>query len=378
MSFGLRAALDKAAPLGLPVSVQIDLLHRCDLRCVHCYLPHHRAPGLTLERLHRLFDDLATAGVLQLVLSGGDPFLRPDALDVLRRARELRFCVRVLTHAGRIDDPTADALAELGVAEVGVSVYSLDAKDHEAVTMVPGSLSRTLAGIRRLRERGVAVEVKCIVTRANQGSWQTVPPWAEALGCILTGGPRIEGRGPGDSDHVEANNADWDSRVAWYRAALERSQPGAGAWPGDAEKALDEPPCTAGRTRCHVDPGGLVRPCPSLKLVAGDLAEHSFAEIWTSSPVFRRLRSLTRRAFLDCQVCPFLADCSLCPGIQKDERGDLLGRSALVCTDTHARFAAAHELGLYAESVRPPADGVRIGACGGCTGAISACDTTCP
>ena len=103
---------------------------------------------------------MVDAGTLSLLISGGDPFLRPDGIDIIRAARERHFDVRINTHGNFIDDELADTLAEIGIAKVSISVYSANPEHHDAVTLIPGSHSKSIAAGRRLVARGVAVNFK--------------------------------------------------------------------------------------------------------------------------------------------------------------------------------------------------------------------------
>jgi len=365
MTQGLDGAIRRGIAGNLPVSVHLDLTHRCDLACVHCYLAGRQTRGLATGQYVALLDDLAQAGTLHLLVSGGEPLLRPDALELLRHARSLRFCVKLLTHGGHIDDATADSLAELGLAEVAVSLYSMRPDHHDAVTRVAGSHSRTVAAVRRLRARGVQVQVKCTVTRANEGSWDSLVPWSQSMGCDLSLEASHHGRKDGDATFSARHNIDWEHRVAVHRRVLQRDLERAGdqAWCGRSAQSLDEPLCNAGRSFCYIDAAGRVFPCARLRRLAGDVTQQPFAEIWSSSVELRRLRELTRRSAHGCADCRFLLDCHLCPGFQQEETGDLLGRSTLVCTETHARFAAARSLGLFDGEILPPRDGVGVRGC---------------
>lgn len=121
---GVRGLLQDAMAEAIPLSVHWDLTWRCDHKCVHCYLTERRQPELSLDECVAVLDQLAEAGTLMLLISGGDPFLRPDAVDFLRAARARTFDVRINSHGNHIDAGIADALAEIGISRVALSVYS--------------------------------------------------------------------------------------------------------------------------------------------------------------------------------------------------------------------------------------------------------------
>jgi MoaA/NifB/PqqE/SkfB family radical SAM enzyme len=115
-----ESALDQAIPL----SMQWDLTWRCDHKCVHCYLTDRHQDELTLDECKDILDQLAKAGTMMLLLSGGDLFLRPDALQIIREARMRSFDVKINTHGNHIDQALAIELAQLKLSQVSLSVYS--------------------------------------------------------------------------------------------------------------------------------------------------------------------------------------------------------------------------------------------------------------
>src|SRR5260221_12860251 len=89
----------KALKLGVPLSVQIDLTYRCNERCVHCYLDHDDHGEMSTSETKDLLDELASAGVFFLTLSGGGILLRQDFFVILSHSPGLTSCVYGTTTA---------------------------------------------------------------------------------------------------------------------------------------------------------------------------------------------------------------------------------------------------------------------------------------
>ena len=108
-----------------PDSATIELTYGCNLRCVHCYNPTHRAlpQELTTEEVRSILTQMANLGVLTVSLSGGEPSLRPDIEEILGHARRAGLLVSLLTNATRMTPAFAARLEELAVAQVFVSIY---------------------------------------------------------------------------------------------------------------------------------------------------------------------------------------------------------------------------------------------------------------
>jgi MoaA/NifB/PqqE/SkfB family radical SAM enzyme len=71
----------------IPVSILIEVCYICNERCNHCFLNSHKEKGLTLRQYKNLFAQMVDAGTMFVILTGGEPFTRPDFMDIVREAR---------------------------------------------------------------------------------------------------------------------------------------------------------------------------------------------------------------------------------------------------------------------------------------------------
>ena len=338
----------KAAALAIPLNAHFTITDRCHMRCVHCYLHHRKEAELNTQEALHVLDELANAGTLNLTLTGGEPFVRPDLYELLQRATELRFAMRLFTTAMHIDDVWADRLAELGIFRVEVSVYSGIAADHDAVTKLAGSWERTIAGVRRLRERGIAVTLKTPVMRFNFESYRTLFPLCEELGCTPRFDASVTVMEDGDHATLEQRLTPQELMQVQNDALLfpdiSRHRAGDRVKPGKDEGFLKESPCSAGHSGVAVSARGEVLSCIEMQIVAGSLREHSFQEIWNGE-VFRRIRALKNKDVAGCNSCSLFRHCNRCPGQALREDGFIDGPSTDACLRTTARAALMQKLG---------------------------------
>ena len=150
--------------LSIPVSVTLELTRRCPLSCRHCYLPETRgrsgpARELSTAQWEKILRQLAEAGGLYLVFTGGEPLLRPDLARLCRRAKELKFDVRVFSTGLGLKREKALELKEAGVSGFEISFYGKSVL-HDAVTGRKGSFRSSLAAARLLKSSGLAVKIK--------------------------------------------------------------------------------------------------------------------------------------------------------------------------------------------------------------------------
>lgn len=146
-----------------------NLIRRCNLTCKHCYAlsADHDYPGeLTNAEVNTVMDDLKTFGVPVLILSGGEPLLRPDLFEIAERAKAMKFYVGLSTNGTLIDAPMADRVTAQGFDYVGISLDGLR-ETHDRFRRKQGAFDASLGAVRLLRERGVKVGLRYTMTDMN-------------------------------------------------------------------------------------------------------------------------------------------------------------------------------------------------------------------
>ncbi|MCW5664745.1 MAG: heme d1 biosynthesis radical SAM protein NirJ [Piscinibacter sp.] len=146
-----------------------NLIRRCNLTCKHCYAfsaDHEYAGELNTGEVFTVMDDLKAFKVPVLILSGGEPLLRPDLFEIAARARAMGFYVGLSTNGTLIDEPMADRVAAAGFDYVGISLDGLRAT-HDRFRRLEGAFDRSLAALRHLRARGVRLGLRYTMTALN-------------------------------------------------------------------------------------------------------------------------------------------------------------------------------------------------------------------
>ncbi len=328
---------EKARAAGVPLNVHLDLTWRCNERCIHCYLDHDDPDELSLDEVRGLLDQCAAAGVFFLTLSGGEIFLRRDLRTIVEHARNLGFDIKLKTNAILITEADTHWIRELGVHHVQISIYSHRAEVHDAITKVKGSLERSVAAIRMLRERGVRVAIACVLMRPNFGDFGGVRELAVGLGAEFTIDPTITPHLNGDRSILDLNVGREDLAALFGDESLVGDTAAFCAPPPavDAE-VLDGIPCSAGHTSCYVSPHGDVYPSVQFPIVCGNIRQTPFAEIWRESPRLHEVRSIRARDLTTCASCGHVGTCSRCPGLAFME-GSMYGPSSADCEKTFVR-----------------------------------------
>jgi heme d1 biosynthesis radical SAM protein NirJ len=170
----------RGAPPG-PVVIW-NLVRRCNLTCRHCYSISADIdfPGeLGTAETMRVLEDLKAARVPALILSGGEPLLRPDLFDIAARAKSLGFYLGLSTNGTLIDVPLAGRIAATGFDYVGISLDGL-AATHDVFRRRRGAFDAALNGLRLARDMGVKVGMRFTLTQANAAELPALLELAEA------------------------------------------------------------------------------------------------------------------------------------------------------------------------------------------------------
>jgi GTP 3',8-cyclase len=182
-------------PFGRAVTyLRVSVTDRCDFRCVYCmsedmsFLP--KAEILSLEELDRACGAFIGLGVRKLRLTGGEPLVRKNVMDLIRRLGRH-------VEAGRLDELTlttnasqlrrfAPDLAEAGIRRINVSLDTLDPHKFQAITRW-GRLAAVLDGLDAARGAGLAVKINCVALKGvNDDEFDRLVAWCGEQGFDLT------------------------------------------------------------------------------------------------------------------------------------------------------------------------------------------------
>jgi len=338
MSGLLEEMTEKALARNIPLSVQLDLTYRCNERCVHCYLDHEDHGEMTTAEIKHLLDEMADAGVFILTLSGGEIFLRKDFFEILEYARlERQFCVKLKTNAIMIHEREAARIRNIGVESIQISIYSHRAEVHDAITLVPGSLQRSLDAAWFLKSQGLRVILANVLMVQNVEDYQGVRALAEKLGVECTLDPTITPMMDGDRSVLQLGVKTNTLRQVFRDQALIGDVDEFCAVPDPAdENSLSALPCSAGHTACYVSPYGDVFPCVQFPLPTGNIRQQRFLDIWRHSERMTEVRSIRLKDLTTCTSCSHVGSCTRCPGLAFME-GNMRGPSSQDCEKSFAR-----------------------------------------
>lgn len=330
----LGAFLSRASAERVPLNGSIAMTNRCNLRCVHCYLGDERSPQSAARELDTAFwlsmiDQIAEAGCLNLLITGGEPFLRPDFPEVYTHAKKRGLLVTVFTNGTRFDEKLLRLFRELPPWFVEVSLYGASKETYDEVTTVAGSYERCLAGIDALVEMGVRVGLKTVILRANAHETSGMRAMAEARGSGFRVDAAIFPTLGGNLSPIEL-------RIPAAEAvSLEMEDPRRLKGAIDYYERMKDLPagdklfsCMAGLTTFHIEPNGRLQPCLMTGDHGYDLRRTSFREGWEALLGFRNIEAPPD---WECATCERRSICGVCPAQTIRETGSAAKKAGYYC-----------------------------------------------
>jgi radical SAM protein with 4Fe4S-binding SPASM domain len=324
----------RAGLAGAPYGAMVEIADRCNEACVHCYQVQGQRGEISTEQWKTIFKELAEMGVMMLTISGGEPTLRKDFLELVAHARQLRFAVRVYSNALNITEELAQQLGELAVQEVQVSLYSHRAEVHDGVTRVKGSFAKVETAARALRKAGVRVVLKSPLMQSNAPEYSEYIAFVQSLGAEFSLDPKLNPREDGDFAPTKLGIS-----KQTYLALC--SDPVLGKQHRPRPQTGPRKPCGACNGNVHIEANGELHPCTLWNVDTGNALNGGLRQAWHADPVANVIRSLSWDDLPACSVCDLQSHCSRCFAEAEHYTGHALAAYARACRTARWRYELA-------------------------------------
>lgn len=251
-----------------PYDVFLQVTNRCNMKCSFCEFPAKAATPqeeLSLEELRGLARQLDGMGTFLVSIEGGEPFVRPDLVDIVRAFAGNHLPV-LYTNGWYVTPEKAAELFAAGLTQVGVSIDFPDAR-HDAKRVLPGAFERAAKAVEMFKAAaphgGKQVHVMTVLMKENEAEAERLLQWSAERGVghvftLLSDKGSHRGRGV---DRLPSAGVGerlarlWDRHPHWkfFRAYLEKMD--------DFLAQRDMPTCRAGLQTFNIDHVGNVAPC---------------------------------------------------------------------------------------------------------------------
>ena len=374
----ITAFKQKAYINRVPTSGSYELTHRCNLKCVHCYLGdqesirEHRKQESSTQEVKRMLDELAEAGVFSLCFTGGDPMVRKDFAELYTYAVKLGIFVTVFCDGILVTERIIELFKKYPPREIEVSMYGATEGTYEKVTQVKGSYQHFLKGIQRLQDSNIRFKLKTVLLSINKNELKTMQGFADTLGvqfhydaAIFPCLPHTDNGGCSNTNNspepveytVELTSikkldltapvqyrVDPKEIVALDLSTEQKRDDWADLYHRQKGLTKNNPmlyTCGAGKTNFHIDPYANLSPCLVTTGYEYDLGKGSFKEGW-----YGKINTINERVAPDdyeCNDCNINALCSGCPAVFDAETGSESIKSSYICQTTHERYAGIQD-----------------------------------
>lgn len=309
----------------------------CNLECIHCrrldISQSLSKDDLSTEESLKLIDSIKEIGTLILILSGGEPLVRPDIFDVAKYATDKGLITALATNGTLINDEIAVKIKESGIHRVSISIDGADSTIHDKFRGIEGSFEKAINSFNILKSKGISVQINCTIAKHNAFQIEKIYELALYLGAHALHFFMLVPVGCGvniaESHKLDAKK--YEELLNWifeksqenkiqikatcaphyFRILRQRAKKsGIDVLTKHGMSAMTKG-CLAGTSVCFISHKGEVFPCGYLPVSAGNIHNESLKDIWANSPVFNRLRD-TKNLTGKCFKCEYHNICMGC------------------------------------------------------------------
>lgn len=320
----------KGAAKRIPVSGTFELTSRCNFRCAMCYI-HSEAQQkcnaereLTAEQWLAIGREAVDAGMIYLLLTGGEPLLRPDFLQIYTGLMQMGLRISINTNGSLITPQIVECFRQYPPEKVNVSIYGVSEKTYGVLCGNAPGYEKSVRGVRMLKEAGIRVNINTTFVRSNAADMEALVDFAKTEGVPIRtaayvfppvrGGvgtasvnltPEEMGRLTARFDWLTLDEEQKKQRLQAIRHCIEQDRSGASVLPSRSAS------CMAGKGSFWINWEGLMYSCGMLSENAESVVREGFGKAWKET--VRKCEGL--RIPQTCVECPLRPICTVCAAV---------------------------------------------------------------
>lgn len=321
-----------------PFKFFIELTYNCNLRCKHCYRGEDvrdlswNKIFLKKERIFSLLDEIEDVGGIEIIFTGGEPFLHPDIFEILEYASDKNLIVTILSNGNFLTDiNVVKRLKKYEIFDIRISLYGLQ-DSHDAMTTVNGSFEKSMQALKNIHEvLGIGTGA-IVVTRENYAECEELMSQLIKQGINIAVNSSITPTAKGNKNPLELriSNNQYKNLVEKFKLPLSGTT------------------CTAGISRFRINPIGEVTPCELIpKYSLGNIYTYNLKEILDGkerTDFIGMYENLLKNHV--CNKCEYRRECNFCPALFLQENGSFDLPSAYLCQITERKHEILKKRGM--------------------------------
>lgn len=356
-----RYLMQKAAVNRKPISGTFELTPRCNMNCKMCYIRMSEAEmsargrEYTAQEWIDMGQTCAQQGMLFLLLTGGEPFLRKDFREIYTEMKKLGLLVSINTNATLLDEQTIQWLAQDAPSKVSVTLYGSSNDTYKQLCGHPTGYDAAVRAIDCMKEAGILVNINASFTRSNVGDMEAIAEFGKSRGIPVNAATYMfppvrsarEGSAPDpvrlspeESGYARAKAEilTMEPQVLAYRLELLHSGcVGVDLTDEDCTRTADEKMgCMAGKGSFWITWDGRMTPCGMMNEPVALPFETGFVRAW------EQLAGQTEQLLLPaaCRECALRSACMVCGALcMAESNGSTQQKPEYLCRQTKAYLA---------------------------------------
>ncbi len=330
-----------------PRLIAWELTNACNLACIHCRADAIKEPGpdeLSTDEAKHFIDELIEYKPI-IILTGGEPLLRPDVYEIAQYATRKGFRVVLATNGTLLTPEIVKRLIDVGIQRVSISIDGSSAETHDTFRAERGAFEGALRGIELLKNQGLDFQINTTITKRNLDEIPGIYDLAIKLGAsalhifllVPTGrGEEIEEQEIPPDEYERVLNWFYDKSKEkklqlkatcaphYFRIMRQRAKAeGIRITPETHGLEAMTKGCLGGSGFCFISYKGEVYPCGYLPALAGNIRQKPFKVIWEKSKVFNDMRAPDKLKG-KCGICEYRRVCSGCRARAYAATGDYM------------------------------------------------------
>ncbi len=330
-----------------------EVTRTCNLACIHCRAAALDRPyenELTTGECLHLLDDIGTVASPIIILTGGEPLLRPDIFEIAEYGSRKGFRMTMAVNGTLLTADKARRMVDVGIQRISVSIDGAAAASHDAFRKVAGAFEGALNGIESAKKAGLPFQINTTITLQNLDELSAIHNLTVSLGAAAHHIFLLVPMGRGKDLAEQGISAEqYEKTLHWfyeqrdkvslqlkatcaphyYRILRQRARSD-GREVSFQTFGLDAMTrgCLGGTGFSFISHLGQVQPCGYLEVNCGNVREKSFREIWETSPIFKDLRDFKKYRG-KCGRCEYIRVCGGCRARAYESTGDYLAPEPL-------------------------------------------------
>lgn len=298
----------------IPIEGSLELTFRCNLRCIHCYCVHCQWEDqeLTTQEIYSAIDQMVDAGCLWLLLTGGEPIIRKDFIDIYLYAKRKGLIITVFTNGLLIDKGLCEVFRATPPFLLEMTLYGMSDETYYRIAGSRKGFTHFTRSCDLLEQYGVGYRLKTMIQRRNHKELAAMQAFARERGRAFRYDAEVHARldgqdvassvrlSPEEILEVETNEDPEKTVEVWLSSRDERRHL------YDNELFF----CAAGKTSFNIDPFGNMSMCSRVRRPTFSLRSISFKEGWAQ---LVRLGKEKAPQHMVCRSCRYIDFCRTCP-----------------------------------------------------------------